>query len=154
MSRAIINRGRWADCDILTKQFQETNPDKTSRLYMDVGANIGSCVLQMLFTTDAPIIAFEPEPMNLFCMTSTILQLEPQYQDRVVLFPFAVGEEAGETIINSQVGDFGNAVIGGVIKDRHKEKFKHPLPIRVEPLDSVLTAEHENISLIKLHASG
>lgn len=154
VSRAIINRGRWADCDILTSQFDRTHPDKKDRLFMDVGANIGSCVLQMLFTTEAPIIAFEPEPMNLFCLTNTIMRLESRYRDRFILFPFALGDAEGGSIIHSKVGDYGNAVIGEAVKDRTKEQFKHPIPIRIEALDSVITADDENVALMKLHAQG
>eukprot|EP00980_Cylindrotheca_fusiformis_P006277 scaffold1340_cov122-Cylindrotheca_fusiformis.AAC.20 len=178
VSRAIINRGRWADCDILTNQFHSvstTNDNDHQPLlyyYVDVGANIGACVLQMLFTTSdtTPIIAFEPEPMNLFCLTNTILRLEPRYRDRFILFPFALGDAENGSIIHSKVGDYGNAVIGNeAVQDRTKEKFKNPVPIRIETLDSVLTASTtteaaasspegggaENvIALMKLHAQG
>jgi FkbM family methyltransferase len=154
VSRAVINRGRWADCDVLTTQFDDTNPDKKDRIFMDVGANIGACVLQMLFTTEAPVIAFEPEPMNLFCLTNTIMRLEPRYRDRFLLFPLALGDAEGGSIIHSKVGDYGNAVIGEVVKDRNKEKFKNPTEIRIEALDTVITVDDENIALMKLHAQG
>jgi FkbM family methyltransferase len=152
VSRAVINRGRWADCDILTHQFTGTHPNKKARVFMDVGANIGACTLQMLFTTDAPIFAFEPEPMNLFCLTNTIMRLEERYRERFILFPFALGDTERDSVINSQIGDFGNSVIGEVVKDRAKEKFRHPVPIHIEPLDSIVTADDEIIALIKLHA--
>ena len=161
VSRAIINRGRWVDCDVLTTQFEETHPDKKHRIYMDVGANIGACVLQMLFTTESPVIAFEPEPLNLFCLTNTILTLEPRYRDRFLLFPFALSDSPGKTQIQAQVGDMGNAFLGDVKsgeKDKNEEeeeKYKRPMQVPVENLDSVITADSaEDIALMKLHAQG
>ncbi|CAJ1965763.1 unnamed protein product [Cylindrotheca closterium] len=169
VSRAIINRGRWADCDILTQQFEETHPNKQHKIYMDVGANIGACVLQMLFTTESPVIAFEPEPMNLFCLTNTIMRLEPRYRDRFLLFPFAVSDAPGTTQIQAQVGDMGNAFLGDVKagdKDKRKdnneeeeeeeeEKFKRSVQVPVEALDNVIIATAgEDIALMKLHAQG
>eukprot|EP00526_Cylindrotheca_closterium_P013750 CAMPEP_0113658828 /NCGR_PEP_ID=MMETSP0017_2-20120614/31992_1 /TAXON_ID=2856 /ORGANISM="Cylindrotheca closterium" /LENGTH=347 /DNA_ID=CAMNT_0000573257 /DNA_START=101 /DNA_END=1145 /DNA_ORIENTATION=- /assembly_acc=CAM_ASM_000147 len=166
VSRAIINRGRWADCDVLTQQFQDTHPDKKHKVFMDVGANIGACVLQMLFTTDSPVIAFEPEPMNLFCLTNTILRLEPRYRDRFLLFPFALSDEEGSTQIQAQVGDMGNAFLGDVKagqKDKEneseEEKYKRSVQVPVESLDNVITAVSEeglseDIALMKLHAQG
>ena len=162
VSRAIINRGRWADCDILTQQFEQTHPNKKHKVYMDVGANIGACVLQMLFTTESPIIAFEPEPMNLFCLTNTIMRLEPRYRDRFLLFPFAVSDAQGTAQIQAQVGDMGNAFLGDIkdgerekeTKNDDEEKFKRSVQVPVENLDNIITANSEDIALMKLHAQG
>ncbi|KAL3935895.1 MAG: hypothetical protein SGBAC_008674 [Bacillariaceae sp.] len=168
VSRAIINRGRWADCDVLTEQFESTHPNKKHKVFLDVGANIGACVLQMLFTTESPVIAFEPEPTNLFCLTNTILRLEPRYRDRFLLFPIALSDtqdatgDTTTTQIQAQVGDMGNAFLGDIKagdKDKSKsqdeeEKFKRSIQVPVESLDSVLTSKKEDIALLKLHAQG
>ena len=45
----------------------------------------------MLVETDANVLAFEPNPANLFALTSTLLRLGPAYSNRVTLFPAAVG---------------------------------------------------------------
>jgi len=163
ISRAIIKRGRWVDCDILTTQFEEANPNKKRRIYMDVGANIGACVLQMLFTTEAPVIAFEPEPINLFCLTNTILRLEPRYRDRFLLFPFALSDTPGSKQMQAQMGDMGNAFLGDIKpgakekNEEEEEKYRRSVQVPVENLDSIITVPKENpedIALVKLHAQG
>ena len=45
-------------------------------VYLDIGANIGACIMTMLLASDAFIVAFEPNPANLFRLTSTLLKLE------------------------------------------------------------------------------
>lgn len=64
--------------------------DDTS-LYLDIGGNIGSCVMEMLLSTNASIVAFEPHPMNLYNVKKTMSYLGKEYQDRLLLFPVGLG---------------------------------------------------------------
>mmetsp|Transcript_38686 Transcript_38686/g.81070 ORF Transcript_38686/g.81070 Transcript_38686/m.81070 type:complete len:233 (+) Transcript_38686:52-750(+) len=95
VSKSIIGSKRWKDCDILPKLWSTTstgdNTDDGDGLYVEVGANIGACILEMLLSTNANIIAFEPHPRNLFHLRSTISKLDPSMQDRVVIVPTALG---------------------------------------------------------------
>ena len=43
-------------------------------------------------TTNAKIFAFEPSVENLFCLTNTLLKLPAELQNRVALFPIALGK--------------------------------------------------------------
>jgi len=71
---------KWDDCFNLAHLWNgrrnNNNNDNYTDVYIEVGANIGSCVLEMLLATDAFIIAFEPHPMNIYNLKKTILNLE------------------------------------------------------------------------------
>ena len=60
--------------------------------YRPVGANLGACVFEMLFSVpDVLIVAVEPQPLNVFRLTSTLSQLDWEKRKRVVVFPVALG---------------------------------------------------------------
>ena len=63
VSDAIRRKGRWADCDPLPKLWNEAKTGAKNEVYVEIGANIGSCVMEMLMSTDANIVAFEPTPI-------------------------------------------------------------------------------------------
>ena len=84
VSQFVKDDKRWRDCNNLPTIWNATlnvnsNGASTNqnekRVYVDIGANIGSCVMEMLLGTDADIIAFEPHPMNLFNIKKTISKL-------------------------------------------------------------------------------
>jgi hypothetical protein len=80
ISEYIKRDKRWMDCNILPALWNEShkfNKDEDHRtpVYLEIGANIGSCVLEMLLDTNAHIIAFEPHPMNLYNLKATITNL-------------------------------------------------------------------------------
>lgn len=110
--------------------------------------------MQMLLSTNATIIAFEPNPRNYFCLTSTLVKMDKHYRDRVFLFPIALGKEASASTINGAKNNQGNSVVGKVIKDpgNPQQAFDEPFPIQVEPLDALL--KPLPISLIKMDAQG
>merc|ERR1712045_939277 len=94
VSRQISERKRFHDCDVLSRMWNESL-DKTNNnsVYLDIGANIGSCVMEMLLSTDAKIIAFEPHPHNQLALHNTIRMLDESYQRRFVLVPVALGSQ-------------------------------------------------------------
>jgi hypothetical protein len=54
VSSMIQTCGRWYDCDTLVTLWNAVESDKGSKsIYIEIGANIGSCVMQMLFSTNA-----------------------------------------------------------------------------------------------------
>mmetsp|Transcript_17877 Transcript_17877/g.27797 ORF Transcript_17877/g.27797 Transcript_17877/m.27797 type:complete len:275 (-) Transcript_17877:191-1015(-) len=154
VSNSIRQIGRWADCDALSS-YWTSNKHSHSSIYVEIGANIGSCVLEMLLETDANIIAFEPHPMNLFNLKKTISALDESFQSRVTLFPLGLGTEEDTVKIFAAHNNMGNSVIGTQIHDDPGQKFKeeHQFEIYVERLDSILR-DSTNIKLVKMDAQG
>jgi FkbM family methyltransferase len=157
VSENIVKNGRWMECDRLTSIWERSGDIVNEQsVYLEIGGNIGSCVMQMLLTTKAPIIVFEPHPANQFCLTNTLLALPQELRDRVSLFPIALGAEKGSSTINAAKGNMGNSVVGTVIKDVTTQKFFDPISIRIERLDSILNTNNPgwNVPLLKIDAQG
>ena len=146
ISNAILTRGYWEDCVALPRQwYQETN-STTNTVHLEIGANIGACILELLLTSDARVVAFEPHPKNLFCLTST-LSANPELGKRVTLFPIALGETQTSTVIQpEEKSNYGSSRLGGSLAD--KDSF----PVQVERLDDIIEAE--DFRLIKMDAQG
>jgi FkbM family methyltransferase len=154
VSTTIIRRGRWSDCDDLPILYNKRANPEVNIFHIEIGANIGACVMEMLFSTDARIVAFEPNPKNLFCLTATLSKLDEELRNRVTLFPVALGEKTGSSTINMAKGNFGNSVVSKIVKDTASQEFLPPLPIQVETLDDLLDPSHLNAGLVKMDAQG
>ena len=150
----ITNKGHFHHCDILPTLWNKADKTEES-IYLEIGANIGSCVVEMLLSTDAKVIAFEPHPKNLFVLLSTIKAMEQSYQDRVVIVPVALGAESAIQTIYAAKGNMGNSVVGKVIKDNRKQEFKieDQHSIHVERLDSIISP-NAHVAFSKLDAQG
>jgi FkbM family methyltransferase len=109
VSGSIQGGGSWEDCHVLTHLLAVAN--RGAAVYMDIGANIGACVMQVLFTTNATILAFEPNPRNLFRLTSTLINLPEELKNRVTLFPVALGDEPSTTSIVTSPVNAGNTQV-------------------------------------------
>ena len=111
--------------------------------------------MEMLLSTDAKIIAFEPHPKNQFVLQHSIAALEQSYQDRFILVPVALGAESGTNTIFAAKGNMGNSVVGKIIKDRKKQEFptQDQFTIPVERLDSILS-DQVDVPFAKLDAQG
>ena len=154
VSDSIKRSRRWGDCDILPTIWNGTTHDEKS-VYVEIGANIGSCVMEMLLGTDANIIAFEPHPMNLFNIKKTVSELDPALQDRLRLIPIGLGHEQGSSTIYSADNNMGNSVIGKIIEDHNGQRFDEKLQftVNVERLDSILNSDID-VKLMKMDAQG
>jgi FkbM family methyltransferase len=154
VSGNIKRKGKWDDCDILPALWNATTRDEKS-VYVEIGANIGSCVMEMLLGTDANIIAFEPHPMNLFNLKKTVSELDPALQDRLRLVPVGLGHEQGSSTIYAASNNMGNSVIGKIIGDTEGQQFDEKLQftINVERLDSILNSDID-VKLMKMDAQG
>jgi len=157
VSGAIKRRKRWEDCNVLPTIWNSTaksDHDK-SGVYVEIGANIGACVMEMLLGTDANIIAFEPHPMNLFNVKKSVSKLDPVYQNRLQLIPVGLGNEKVSSTIFSANNNMGNSVIGKIIKDVESQQFSETLQftINVERLDSILDRDVD-VKLMKMDAQG
>ncbi|CAB9501299.1 Inherit from COG: Methyltransferase [Seminavis robusta] len=158
VSNSIVKKGRHVECDGLPTllargQGNDASNKDSPIIYVDVGANIGTCVMQMLLTTNATILAFEPHPYNLFVMTSTFMRLDETLRDRIHLFPIALGAESAESTIHMASDNRGHAVVSKVIKINNRATFLPPMPIRVEPLDSIVH-DGTRVHLMKMDAQG
>ena len=105
--------------------------------------------------TEANIIAFEPAPKNLFALTSTVLQLEPQYRSRVALFPIGAGDVDMSSIIYSKTDNMGHSVVGKPVSDdpTRQNTFLPPEKIEVRRIDGLFNPKIE-IALFKLDVEG
>eukprot|EP00581_Thalassiosira_minuscula_P002454 CAMPEP_0183739286 /NCGR_PEP_ID=MMETSP0737-20130205/56665_1 /TAXON_ID=385413 /ORGANISM="Thalassiosira miniscula, Strain CCMP1093" /LENGTH=241 /DNA_ID=CAMNT_0025974043 /DNA_START=340 /DNA_END=1065 /DNA_ORIENTATION=+ len=153
ISNKIREQKRWSDCDTLPERWNAAKTGAENEVYVEIGANIGSCVMEMLMSTDANIVAFEPTPRNYELLSRTIYLLGPEYQRRVALFPIALGSESVKSQVYSSEGNMGNSVVGKPIKDFESQQINEPVDIFVERIDSVLS-HNISIPLMKLDAQG
>ena len=113
VSHNIMSGGNWGDCNLLpvTWNYVSHKESDTDKLlyYVEIGANIGSCVMEMLYRTNANIIAFESHPMHVFNIKKTLLLLDKSYQDYLMLFPIVLGIESVVSTIYSATGNLGNS---------------------------------------------
>ena len=63
LSNEILKLAYWRECADLPELLGRTSTDD---LVLDIGSNIGSCLLHLLLTTDARVLAFEPGLANRF----------------------------------------------------------------------------------------
>lgn len=163
ISEAVATQGRWPDNDVLTQQFYDAKPHLNAQpqlngIFVDIEGNIGTCSLNMLLTTNAIVIAFEPHPADQFCLTNTIACLPKLYQDRFTLVPVALGDVPGMSVIHAAAGNLGYSVVGTPIEDNPKQAFYEAVPIAIVVLDLVLDINYDNagsvVDLIQMDAQG
>jgi FkbM family methyltransferase len=158
VSSMIQTCGRWYDCDTLVTLWNAVESDKGSKsIYIEIGANIGSCVMQMLFSTNASIVAFEPDPRNFALLTTTLMVTDCAHRNRVSLFPLALGSSRGNGTINAAADNRGNAVVNQIVKDKPTQRILAPIPIIIETLDSIFAGvnlEDLSVPLMKMDVQG
>lgn len=104
----IKNTGFWPDCSMdLTNKWVGLDHTDGADIFTDVGANMDSCALQLLLTTNAKIIAFEPVRRNSFCLTNTLLRLSRGMRSRVVVRPIGLGSSDGALDIYTAINEPG-----------------------------------------------
>eukprot|EP00978_Attheya_sp_CCMP212_P008102 scaffold18862_cov55-Attheya_sp.AAC.1 len=156
VSGSIRRNKRWSDCNLLPVLWNASHVNQTDQsVYVEIGANIGSCVMEMLLGTNATIVAFEPHPMNLFNLKKTVAGLDRKYQDRLRLFPIGLGDAKATNTIYSADNNMGNSVIGKVIKDTATQSFSEALQfeIYVEKMSDILSSDAD-VKLMKIDAQG
>jgi FkbM family methyltransferase len=153
VSEGIRSKGRWWECDSITSLILGQEQSHSNLLYVDIGANIGSCVMQVITTTNAMIVAFEPDPRNQFYLTSTLAKLSSDEKERIHLFPIALGQERGNSTIHVAKHNRGNAVVGHPVPDFPGQEFLSPMHIHIESLDDII-ADNVMIDFLKMDAQG
>lgn len=86
----------------------------TRTILLDIGANIGVCTIALLLMTKASIVAFEPNPVNLYHLTRSLSEMareSPGIKDRVVVYPMGLGEADATRTSRMQSTNGGNSII-------------------------------------------
>lgn len=155
VSDVVRNKGRWMDCDLLPQMWKDSGADDAS-LYFEMGANIGACVLEMLLSTNATIVAFEPHPMNVFNLKSTVSRLDESTKRRLHLFPIGLGKKEDTLTIQSDHRNMGNSMIDKYMPDggNHADEARQ-FDISVERLDDILDPKRlSQVRLTKIDVQG
>ena len=120
-------------------------------IFLDVGANIGSCSLLMA-ANRIPVISFEPIPSNLYFFVES---LRANKDFNVSVYPFGASASQDRKVIFAEEGNWGNSMIG---KPANPNKRQHNFTINLTPLDDVLwpdkTLPPPAIGLMKLDVQG
>ena len=149
-SSYVMRNRRWDEClqHVLNWRSRENGPEGKApgkSIWLEVGANIGMCTLEMLWRTDAHVVALEPSPANLFYLTSTLAaaaKLRPSVADRVLVIPLAAGDAASTSVLYAANSNAGNSVVGQRIADHGKQAMDVSYEIHVRTVDSLVTALH------------
>ena len=109
VSDSIKVRHTWPDClavsmqydralQVVSKGIDGQQKQRSPFFHLEIGANIGACVVDLLLSNDdVHIIAFEPYPKNAFALTSTLLRNSALHR-RVTVFPVALGRRFEEEL--------------------------------------------------------
>lgn len=157
VSSQIKQRGHWADCTVLPTMWDKLpcpadKPNCAKGLYLEIGANIGACLLMMLSKGDvAHAMAFEPNPANLFYLTSSVMA-NPSVSDKLSLYPVALGSRSGSHAIYTQRGNAGNTVLDKPIQANKQSVGE----VQVVTLDDLMMSSTlpPYIHLAKIDAQG
>ena len=109
---------------------------KAPNYHLEIGAQHGACILEMLLETDAMILAFEPHPNNVYSIRKTISALPKPLQNRVTLFPIGLSDETMKDTFSYNT--------------KSSLRATSELSIYAERLDSVLDTDKIPPKLIKL----
>ena len=152
VSDGIKKYGLWWDCisnyEVWRRMFYRAThhgwslkANASGLLFVDVGANIGSCSLFMA-AQGINVVAFEPHPSNLYYFTRSVEMnvkagIFPKH--RVKIYPYGCGDRDATSTIFTEVGNLGNSVVGAPVSDSSdikRSSVNHT--IRIVTLDSVL----------------
>ena len=155
LSRWIRIEGCWTECNALLDLWDSRALSK--HIFLDVGANIGSCSFLMA-AYGARVMAFEPQPSNLFHFKNSLVRFNLSTQ--IQLFPFGLSNVSTTSTMYYDIGNEGNSVVGKRVTDSGRmddsDKMKN-FTINLERLDDVLLnvmGHYPVIALLKLDIQG
>mmetsp|Transcript_73775 Transcript_73775/g.139351 ORF Transcript_73775/g.139351 Transcript_73775/m.139351 type:complete len:406 (-) Transcript_73775:193-1410(-) len=165
------------DCELLSLMW-EALPDKSRalthssflpcdwwdrkegprRLFVDVGADIGACLLPMAMRQDVEgAVAIEPYPKNLFYLTSGIL-MNPQLQNKTIVYPYAAGQRSWkQEPLYEAAGDAAGVVVGRPLKLQDHDTAQKAGTVTEQRLDDIFGSKGKHfpyIHVLKLDAQG
>lgn len=153
VSKAVQRDLYYQDCELLPNLYKyQAHKHKRSGVHLEIGANIGACMMEMLTMTKARIIAFEPNPLNLYRLTQTLNALAPEIKGRVTLYPFGVGNSTMNSFIYTAEWNKGNSVVGLEVKDNDNQRMIAPLKVEIRKLDDMglLLSRHMNSDILSV----
>ena len=158
VSHVVRERGEWGECSKLVWHLQSLPAARRKgAVFLELGANIGVCTLEVLMQTEATVIAFEPSPANLFYPTSSLSEAakeRPGVASRVVVYPLAADEhnDTSSTLYTAR-GNAGNSVVGMAIKDTPDQDMNETYTIRGSRVGTVLSPSLQ-VELLKVDVQG
>ena len=119
LSKQVAIHGRWRDCSQLVDEWRRPSGKTTDSrwlpgTFLELGANIGVCTMEMLLRTSARVIAFEPSAPNLFYLTKSMSMAateRPGVANRLVVFPVGAGDVPRRSTMVREKGNFGDSHI-------------------------------------------
>lgn len=166
VSAMIQSRGHWEDCHMLVKLWRMTNNEthhnstlqeetdenkKNDNYFLDIGVNIGACLMEMLLSTNAKIIGFEANPANAAHVTTTLLAQPKNLRDRVAFFSIGIGTNSSTAVIHAAQDNRGHSVINSMtLKDYANQDMGSPIPIVLDRLDTILPGFENGTNTIRL----
>lgn len=110
ISKKVAETGRWRGCASLVKEWHETDSGSNG-IFLELGANIGACTLEMLLLTSARVVAVEPSRVNLFHLTRSLKWAAAERAEmfsRVAVLPVAAGHQAQRSHMRHEKGTSRN----------------------------------------------
>ena len=163
VSTVIYERGRWQDCDPLidmwhtVKAAPEVVQHDPEGIFVDAGANIGSCSLLMA-AAGHKVYGFEPSRANFFYLSSGALANNLEVRNRMTLYQMGLGTSSSIVEAHVAQGNAGNTVLETEVKDWADQSFNVEDQIAVGALDDVLWPDHSlpppHIRLMKMDVQG
>jgi FkbM family methyltransferase len=154
LSEVIHHYGRWPECDDLIQAVEGIGEDE---IFVDVGANVGSCTL-FIAGQGITTHAFEPQEFNLGYLRAT-LDRYPKLP--VTLHEVAVGNGTlTASVMYRQNDNAGNSVVGVIHPDSPKDydgMRRNVAVVRMSSLDEELWSHHRPppiIALMKMDIQG
>ena len=163
LSKHVAQAGRWRDCEELVLEWNASSNRAAGGegdIFLELGANIGACTLEMLLLTSARIIAFEPSPINMFHLTRSLrlaASADAAVEHRVVVFPVGAGDSALRSKMVSDANNFGDTQLSETTRDSD-QAHDHALTqiVDVYPLDDIFPQPFvpATVRLMKLDVQG
>jgi FkbM family methyltransferase len=152
LSNYIKIHGAWNECNTLlpywkTKTFVESKDD----VFVDAGANIGSCSLLMA-ANDIKTFSFEPQPNNLLYFRKSLNRAN--FRKHITLNEYGLGSVAGIHKFFYEGNNQGNSVIDKFVPDFNSTVTGGSYSIRIKTLDEVFSDNKKIIRLMKMDVQG
>ena len=166
VSSEIQRLGKWHECGKLVEMWKMNKPvgvendNEEDEFFVEIGVNIGACLMEMLLSTKAKIIGFEANPRNAAQVATTLMAQPKDMRDRVAFFPIGLGNKVTTGVIHRAADNQGNSVVNSIVQDFKSQKMLAPIPIQLERLDNILPGYNKQnknnkaIRLIKMDVQG
>jgi len=165
LSNMIRKLKRWPECEPLPQFWYKLGMEKnftSDDVFVDVGANIGSCSIVMA-AHGIRTIAFEPMVSNLFFFTSSVKALPSESQLLVTIFKSGVGRASSAKKLYSDPQNAGHSIVGNLAVEPWRKKVMQTMNdtatmITISTLDAVLWPNRAfpppSIRLMKMDIEG